>query len=350
MSLGIELAERGLLPDPVVSWGIRRLLRDRLSQLKRAGALSWRESYDAVLRALRETPAPAIKTREANEQHYEVPTEFFLNALGKRLKYSCCWYPEGSDARDLDAAEERMLALTCERARLEDGQEILELGCGWGSLTLWMAEKYPNARVLGVSNSATQREFILSRCRERGFANVEIMTRDINALELEPGRFDRVVSVEMFEHVRGYDRLFAKVAGWMKPSALLFVHVFVHGSSPYLFEDEGEDDWMARHFFSGGVMPSEDLFHHFQRDVSIIDQWRVEGAHYEKTARAWLANMDARRDAIMPALAARYGAADAARWFQRWRIFFLSCAELWGYDQGREWWVSHYLFEPKRRA
>jgi cyclopropane-fatty-acyl-phospholipid synthase len=246
----------------------------------------------------------------------------------------------------LDQAEEDMLALTCERAGLVDGQDILELGCGWGSLTLWMAEKFPGSRITAVSNSRTQREHILARCAERGFANVEIITCDVNQLALDK-TFDRVVSVEMFEHVRNYEQLFERIAGWLRPGGALFVHIFCHGTTPYTFEVEGDDNWMGRYFFTGGIMPSDDLFYHFQKHLAIEEHWRVDGTHYQRTARGWLDNMDARRAQIMPVLAAAYGDAEAQLWFGRWRMFFMACEELWGWNGGTEWWVSHYRFRRK---
>jgi len=239
-----------------------------------------------------------------------------------------------------------MLAIYGERAMLADGQEILELGCGWGSLTLWMAERYPNARITGVSNSASQREHILARCRERGFDNVEILTRDVNQLQLD-ARFDRVVSVEMFEHVRNYKLLFERIAGWLEDDGSLFTHIFCHRCLMYPFEDEGNDDWMARYFFTGGMMPSTDTFLHFQDDLVLRERWLLPGTHYQRTANHWLANQDAHRDDVLKILSTSYGAENARIWSQRWRMFWMACAELFGYRNGNEWLIAHYRFDKR---
>jgi cyclopropane-fatty-acyl-phospholipid synthase len=337
----INLIERGLMPDPFIRAGIRRLCAQRLGEIcadnaEQAGVAT--EAFVQAMRAAEIAPLPRL----ANQQHYEVPADFFEQVLGPHRKYSSAWWPEGTCT--LAEAEQQALHVTCERAQLADGQRVLELGCGWGSLTLWMARKFPGSRIVGVSNSRSQRDSILARAAAGNLTNVEIITADMNDFRCEGG-FDRVVSVEMFEHMRNWPRMFACVHDWLRPGGLFFMHVFVHRSIPYAFVDGGESDWMSRHFFSGGMMPSDELALRFQDHLRFIARWRWDGSHYEKTANAWLANIDAARDTVMPILARTYGEADAAMWLRRWRVFFMACAELFGYRRGQEWWVSHYLFE-----
>ena len=340
MSL-IDFVERGLVPDPLTRYGIRRLCQQRLA----AEGINDPRLADArfrdLLDELRQSPV-AIETAAANEQHYELPTRFFQLCLGKRLKYSSCFYETGNES--LDQAEEAMLALYCARAQLEDGQDILELGCGWGSLTLWMAERFPNSHITAVSNSATQRAHIEDTCGQRGWKNVTVLTRDVNLLELAPSSFDRCVSVEMFEHMRNYDVLLGKIASWLRPGGQLFVHIFCHRNLMYPFETSGDDNWMGRYFFTGGLMPAADTLLYFQRELRIEQRWLLPGTHYQKTSDHWLANQDANRDEVMAVLGAAYGPQEAARWHQRWRMFWMSCAELFGYDGGSEWMVAHYRF------
>ncbi|MCR6496259.1 cyclopropane-fatty-acyl-phospholipid synthase family protein [Thermomonas sp. S9] len=337
----LGLAERGWLPDALIRLGIRRLCAQRLRDELAGGVEAQSARQRARLEELRESPL-AIETEAANAQHYELPPAFFARCLGPRLKYSCCYYPRGDET--LGQAEEAMLALYGERAGLADGQDILELGCGWGSLTLWMAERFPNARITAVSNSNGQRGFIEARCRERGIGNVRVLTRDVNTLELPAAAFDRCVSIEMFEHMRNYERLLGRIGHWLRPGGRLFVHIFAHRTLLYPFETAGSDNWMGRHFFTGGLMPSADTLLHFQQALKIRRQWLIDGTHYAKTANHWLQAQDAHRAEVMAVLREAYGEA-AGLWFQRWRMFWMACAELFGHADGQEWLVSHYLFE-----
>jgi cyclopropane-fatty-acyl-phospholipid synthase len=335
--LGFQLAEKGLLPDSVIRMGIRKLVRDRAKSLENPNHAEAERARAELREELRHGPI-AIATRDANAQHYEVSPDFYRFVLGHRMKYSSGIWGDGIVT--LDDSEDAMLHLTAERAEIENGMRILDLGCGWGSFSLWVAEHYPDCRVLAVSNSKSQREFILQRCLEQGFENVEVVTADVN--HFAPDRtFDRVVSVEMFEHVRNHELLLSRIASWLVPGGKLFVHHFAHRHTTYRFEAESDDDWMAREFFTGGLMPSDDLLSHLQRDLKVERSWRVVGSHYQKTSEAWLRRQDEARDVLLPILADVYGSQDAKLWFQRWRMFFLACAELFGSRNGNEWWVTH---------
>jgi cyclopropane-fatty-acyl-phospholipid synthase len=341
-SWSMRLLERALLPDVLVRFGIRRLLKQRLVEEDRGDPESQQQHLMKLITRLRQSPI-AINTADANEQHYELPCAFFELVLGKHLKYSSCYYRDAAES--LDQAEANMLALTAQRARLADGDRILELGCGWGSLSLWMAEQFPHSQITVVSNSRTQKRFIDARAAARGFTNLEVLTSDMNHLSFPAGtQFDRVVSVEMFEHMRNYETLMQRIASWLKPRGTLFVHIFTHKQYAYPFEVRDETDWMAKYFFTGGIMPSDDLLLYFQRDLGLLDHWQVDGRNYQQTSEHWLQNMDRNRAAIEPILADTYGPQNVRRWWVYWRVFFMSCAELWGYDGGREWLVSHYLF------
>jgi cyclopropane-fatty-acyl-phospholipid synthase len=344
-NLSLRLLERDVVPDWLIRVGIRRLLAARLREERCATLELQQQRLMKLVAQLKASPI-ALHTREANEQHYELPCEFFELVLGKHLKYSSCYFRAGVDS--LDTAEHDMLALTCERARLADGERILELGCGWGSLTLFMAARYPNAKITAVSNSRTQKAFIDAAAARRGLTNVHVITCDMNDLAFPSGtQFDRAVSVEMFEHMRNYEMLLARISRWLAPTATLFVHIFTHRTFAYPFEIRDASDWMARYFFTGGIMPSDGLLGYFQRDLRLIDHWQVDGTHYQKTSECWLANMDRQRDRVRKILRETYGEAHALRWWVYWRVFFMSCAELFGYGGGREWVVSHYLFENR---
>jgi cyclopropane-fatty-acyl-phospholipid synthase len=333
MRVGAMLAEKGLVPTPLVRRAIRQLCAKRLDEVK---DLDGDRFFAAQARDV-----IAHVPELANAQHYEVPSEFFALVLGRHRKYSSAVWPPG--VRTLDEAEEAMLALTCERANLHDGQQVLELGCGWGSLSLFMARRYPASHITAVSNSATQRAYLKSL----GLPNLEVRTADMN--DFDPGRqFDRIVSVEMFEHMRNWPALLERVSSWVTTEGRIFIHVFSHQSHPYTFDRDGDDNWMGRYFFSGGIMPSRDLMAHaLPASLAVEAEWWLDGGHYQRTAAAWRENLDHRRAAVMQILREHYGEADAGVWFHRWRLFFLACEELFGFDEGREWGVAHYRLRPR---
>ncbi len=343
MKTAIDLAERGWVPDWLTRRGIRGLLKERMREIA-----TDEHDQDAARLANELASGPiALNTAEANEQHYELPPRFFELVLGAHLKYSSAYWPSGTET--LEDAEAAMLALTCERAGIRDGQTVLDLGCGWGSLSLWIARNYPRCRVTAVSNSSAQGEFIASRAAMFGLRNLRVITADMNDFAVNQ-EFDRVVSVEMFEHMRNYQQLLARIRRWLKTDGRLFVHMFVHRDKAYPFERDGRNDWMARHFFTGGMMPTETLLRQFNDDLRIEQRWCVNGRHYTRTLESWLSQLDHRRKEVLEVMCEVYGADEAQRWLNRWRMFFLACAELFAYRDGEEWFVGHFLLAPTRHG
>ena len=334
LRLGTSLAEQGMIPNKLLRWGIRSLIQRRIRELNE-------ESKAEFIQELLSSPI-AIATEAANEQHYEVTSQFFELVLGGRLKYSACYWPDGVET--LSEAEEASLAQVCERADIHDGQNILDLGCGWGSFSLYAAKHYPNAKITSVSNSESQRRYIQSYESPQ----IEALTADINSLDLDE-KFDRIVSIEMFEHLRNYRSLFGRLARWLEPGGKVFVHVFCHRSFPYPFDTIGDHNWMGRYFFTGGIMPSIDLFHCFNEHLSVEAEWALDGTHYQRTAASWRENLEANRHKLLPVLKNVYRK-DAEKWLHRWKLFFLACEELFGYRNGTEWLVGHYRFSTTRKT
>ncbi|MDZ4772427.1 MAG: cyclopropane-fatty-acyl-phospholipid synthase family protein [Planctomycetota bacterium] len=343
MKTALKLVENGFVPKPLLRSGIRSLLRDRLREQQRIFGADRERALVDWTETMRASPI-ALVPEKANEQHYEVPPRFFELTLGKRLKYSSGFYPTAEST--LDEAEEAMLTLTAQRAQLVDGQDVLELGCGWGSLTLWMGEHFPRSRITAVSNSKPQREHIEREARRRGIANVTVITRDMNTFDAG-ARFDRIVSVEMFEHMRNWELLLGRVATWLRSDGRLFLHVFAHRSFAYPFDVRDESDWMSRYFFSGGMMPSHDLAVSVTSPFVSEEDWIVPGTHYARTSEDWLRLLEAHRVEVLALFRETYGVDDADIWYQRWRLFYLACAELFAYRDGTEWIVSHRLLRLK---
>ena len=337
---GINWVEQGYVPDAIVRKGIRRLLKQRLDEIHAGDAEVSVESKQLFIEAMKQSPI-ALSPEKANEQHYEVPAEFYEHVLGEYKKYSCCYWDETT--KDLTQAEANALRNTCNHAELNDGQNILELGCGWGSLTLWMAQHYPSSQITAVSNSHSQKAFILNRAEKLELTNIQVITCDMNDFNTTE-KFDRVVSVEMFEHMRNWEQLYKKVSLWLNENGKFFMHVFSHHQVPYSFDVNDSSDWMSEHFFTGGMMPCDDLPLYFQQDLKISRSWTWGGNHYAKTSNAWLENMDKNKQILMPIFKITYGNEQATIWWMRWRLFFMACAELFAYDDGQQWHVMHYLF------
>jgi len=335
-----KLIEQNKVPDFLLRQGIRKLLKQRLRDEKKADVEAQQAHLMELIEKLKASPI-AVNTADANQQHYEVPTKFYQYCLGKNLKYSSCYFKDG--VTDLDTAEDDMLELTCERAELMDGQKVLELGCGWGSLSLYMAAKFPGSLFKVVSNSRTQKLYIDQEAKLRSINNLTVITADMNTFTINE-QFDRVVSVEMFEHMRNYRLLMKKVASLLRPDGKVFIHIFTHKEYAYFFEVIDDTDWMSKYFFTGGIMPSDDLLFYFNEDLLVEKHWHINGTHYGKTAEAWLKNMDTHRAEILPLFEETYGKDQAVKWWVYWRIFYMACAELWNYNEGNEWMVSHYLF------
>jgi len=338
-----NLLIKNKIPDFLIRIGIRRLLKQRLKDENKGSPEKNQAHLMELINELKNSPI-AIATEAANEQHYEVPTEFYEYCLGKHLKYSSGYWNDG--VSDIDTSETDMLELTCQRAELQNGQDVLELGCGWGSLSLFMAARFPQSNFTVVSNSRTQKIYIDEQAGQRRLKNLRVITANIN--DFKPLQtFDRVVSVEMFEHMRNYKKLMHLVSSALNTEGKLFVHIFTHREYAYKFEVTDETDWMSKYFFTGGIMPSDDLLLYFNDQLSIEKHWHISGTHYSKTSEAWLKNMDKHKNKIIPLFETTYGKSEALKWWVYWRVFYMACAELWGYKNGKEWIVSHYLFNKK---
>ena len=340
LNTGLTAADHGWLPDVIIRSGIRRLCHQREVTLTRDSGTSKKAYLRTFISEMNRSDIAPVPVK-ANDQHYELPPAFFDQILGDHRKYSCCYWAGAHT--DLADAEEAALKLSCHHALIENGHSILELGCGWGSLSLWMAKTYPNSIITSISNSIAQRHYIEAKAHRLGLSNLTVKTRDINEY-VPDSSFDRIVSVEMFEHLRNYREMFERISRWLPPRGRLFLHIFSHAETPYLFVDEGPGDWMSRHFFTAGMMPSHELPMTFRQHLAVEESWRWNGQHYRQTAESWLINLDRNRREVMAVLEQVYGLSAAKVWFQRWRIFFMACAELFAANEGETWGVSHYRF------
>jgi len=341
--LTTSLLEKDIFPDFLIRMRIRSLLQARLKEEEKGSAEANLQSKMKYIQNLKDSPI-AVETKAANEQHYEVPSEFFEYIMGPRMKYSSGYWKSATTS--FAESEEDMLALYMQRAEIQDGLRVLDLGCGWGSVSLYLAEKFPKCKVTGVSNSKTQKSFIDARAKERGLKNLTILTQDMNVFTIKD-KFDRMISIEMLEHMKNYEKLFEKLSGFLDKQGKFFIHIFTHSRFAYPFEVRDSTDWMAKYFFTGGQMPSDDLFLYFQKDFLLENHWVVNGTHYARTSEAWYKNLLAYKDKILPILAKTYGEESKVKWFVYWKVFFLACAELWNYRQGQEWFVSHYLLRKR---
>ncbi|HEY9050046.1 MAG TPA: cyclopropane-fatty-acyl-phospholipid synthase family protein [Gammaproteobacteria bacterium] len=342
----INWVEQGYIPDKIIRKGIRRLLKQRLQEIHASDAEKATALKALFIESMSRAPL-ALSPEKANEQHYEVPAKFYELVLGEHKKYSCCYWDK--ETSSLHKAEENALSISCMHADLVDGQNILELGCGWGSLTLWMARQYPNSQITAVSNSRSQREHIEQTANKAGLNNIQVITCDMNDFETDK-TFDRILSIEMFEHMRNWKLLFKKISHWLNDDGKFFMHVFSHRHSPYVFEAKDSSDWMSEYFFTGGMMPSDDLPLYFQQKIEIIKSWAWNGDHYARTSNAWLHNMDQHKQQITSLIKDTYGEDNIQIWWMRWRLFFMACAELFAYDNGQQWHVMHYLFKKRQLA
>ena len=342
----IKVLENGYMPDPITRIGIRSLVKQRLDESLKNTSKDphYLKNY---AKELKKSPL-AIMTDSANKQHYEVPTEFYDLSLGRHKKYSSCYWDKNT--KTLEEAEQKALDLSIEHAGIVDGMRVLELGCGWGSLSLELAKRFPNSAITSVSNSKTQKSYIDNQARARGLKNLVILTRDLGVesnYDFGPEKFDRVMSIEMMEHLRNYDLFFKKMSPSIKDDGKFFIHIFTHKNAPYYFETEGEDNWMGKYFFSGGQMPARDLFDEFNNDLVVEKKWDWNGDHYSKTLEAWLENTDQKKSEVLSMFKKTYGEGSEVIWYNRWRVFFISCSELFKYNNGEEWGVTHYLMKKR---